>query len=185
MGLGIALLLNSLDGVTSAPVGIRTVTDRPAVDSPRAQLSAAAAADRVHDRQGALRHRRAAKKRAAALKVAAANARFKATSQDPDHRFADLYAADRHPADLYAAIAAATTRSEPISRSKAEPQAGRRRRRWRRLAVRRLRLSRLRAARFPDGKSSSLVFLSKNGMRTCVTVLVPTGDPSDPWRPSL
>ena len=79
VGLGIALLLNSLNGVTSAPVGIRTVTDRPAVDSPRAQLSAAAAADRVHDRQVALRHRRAAKKRAAALKVAAANARFKAT----------------------------------------------------------------------------------------------------------
>jgi hypothetical protein len=78
VGLGIALLLNSLNGVTSAPVGIRTVTDRPAIDSPRAQLSAAATADRVHDRQVALRHRRAAKKRAAALKVAAANARFKA-----------------------------------------------------------------------------------------------------------
>ncbi len=79
VGLGIALLLNSLNGVTSAPVGIRTVTDRPAIDSPRAQLSAAATAERVHDRQVTLRHRRAARKRAAALKVAAANARFKAT----------------------------------------------------------------------------------------------------------
>jgi hypothetical protein len=80
VGLGIALLLNSLGGVTSGPVEIRTVTDRPAIDSPRAQLSAAATAERAHDRQVALkRHRRAANRRAAALKLAAAKARFRAT----------------------------------------------------------------------------------------------------------
>ena len=81
VGLGIALVLNSLGGVTSGPVEIRTVTDRPAIDSPRAQLSAAATAERAHDRQVALRHRRAAKRRAAAVKLAAANARFRPTSK--------------------------------------------------------------------------------------------------------